>query len=266
MITSAFANKKVKVYVYDLEDRYSEDVQDTLDTLAISSDEIETMLGEYGLNKTYEEYESMSDQDKSNYDALAWLATMAMLPDDIPVPGTYTLPVGFGITVTYSVSVKGTISDGEVSASVEMQKKELKSITYSKDNADLTVKDDGEVSVNVKSEIEGLDTKVGGSFKVGTGGLSGAVELGIGESITSVETKVNADGSASISYSVETKVNESASVSSELEIKKEETNNNLPGWKPVGIPIIENLPQPVKDLIENPVVFPFPMPAPIPAF
>lgn len=61
---------------------------------------------------------------------------MAMLPDDIPVPGTYTLPVGDGITITYSVSAKGTITDGEISTTIEMQKNELKSLTYSKDNAD----------------------------------------------------------------------------------------------------------------------------------
>ena len=232
-----------------------------MDTLDISVDEIEEKLREYDLTKNYDEYESMSEQEKANYDALAWLATMAMLPDDIPVPGTYTLPVGDGITITYSVSAKGTITDGEISTTIEMQKNELKSLTYSKDNADLIITEEG-VAVNAKSEIEGLDSKVGGSFKAGTDGLSGAVELGIGESITSVEAKVNPDGSASISYSVETKVSESTSVSSGLEIKKENNNNDLPGWKPVGIPIFENLPEP----FELPIGLPGQLPLPIPAF
>ena len=115
----------------------------------ISVDEIEEKLREYDLTKNYDEYQSMSEQEKANYDALAWLATMAMLPDDIPVPGTYTLPVGDGIPITYSVSAKGTITDGEISTTIEMQKNELNSLTYSKDNADLIINDE-EVSVNVK--------------------------------------------------------------------------------------------------------------------
>ena len=261
----AMENEKVKVYIHDLEDKYSDEVKDTMDTLDISVDEIEEKLREYDLTKNYDEYQSMSEQEKANYDALAWLATMAMLPDDIPVPGTYTLPVGDGITITYSVSAKGTITDGEISTTIEMQKNELKSLTYSKDNADLIINDE-EVSVNVKSEIEGLDAKVGSSFEVGSSGSTLGTYIDVGETITEVKIKKNSDNSSSFIYAVETKVNESASVSSELEIKKENSNDDLPGWEPVGVPIIENLPDSIKDLFENPVVLPFPMPAPIPAF
>ncbi len=257
--------KEVKVYIHDLEDQYSDEVKDTMDTLDITVDEIEEILREYDLTKNFDEYESMSEQEKANYDALAWLATMAMLPDTIPVPGTYTLPVGDGITITYSVSAKGTITDGEISTTIEMQKKELKSLTYSKDNADLIINGE-EVSVNVKSEIEGLDAKVGSSFELGMSGFGGSVSLEEGESITSIETNMNVDGTIAVTYAVETKVSENSSISSELEIKKEKTNDDLPGWEPVGIQILENLPEPVRDFFENPVVLPGPMPIPIPVF
>ena len=253
--------KEVKVYIHDMEDKYSDEVKDTMDTLDISVDEIEEKLREYDLTKNYDEYQSMSEQEKANYDALAWLATMAMLPDDIPVPGTYTLPVGDGITITYSVSAKGTITDGEISITIEMQKNELKSLTYSKDNADLIINDE-EVSVNVKSEIEGLDAKVGSSVELGLSGFVGAVSLDTGDTIKEVKYAQKIDGSASITYAVETKVSESASVSSELEIKKENTNDDLPGWEPVGIPIFENLPEP----FELPIGLPGQLPLPIPAF
>ena len=76
----AMENEKVKVYIHDLEDKYSDEVKDTMDTLDISVDEIEEKLREYDLTKNYDEYQSMSEQEKANYDALAWLATMAMLP------------------------------------------------------------------------------------------------------------------------------------------------------------------------------------------
>ena len=257
--------KEIKVYIHDLEDKYSDEVKDTMDTLDISVDEIEEKLREYDLTKNYDEYESMSEQEKANYDALAWLATIAMLPDDIPVPGTYTLPVGDGITITYSVSAKGTITDGEISTTIEMQKNELKSLTYSKDNADLIITEDG-VAVNAKSEIAGLNSKVENAFELGTTGFGGSISLEEGESITSIETSMNVDGTTTVTYAIETKVSENSSISSELEIKKEKTNNDLPGWKPVGIPILDSLPDPVKEIFENPVVLPFPMPAPIPAF
>ena len=253
--------KEVKVYIHDMEDKYSDEVKDTMDTLDISVDEIEEKLREYDLTKNYDEYESMSEQEKANYDALAWLATMAMLPDDIPVPGTYTLPVGDGITITYSVSAKGTITDGEISTTIEMQKNELKSLTYSKDNADLIINDE-EVSVNVKSEIEGLDAKVGSGVELSSSGEALSAYVEVGESITEVKMKKNSDNSLSFIYVVETKVNESASVSSELELKKEKTNDDLPGWKPVGIPIFENLPEP----FELPIGLPGQLPLPIPAF
>ena len=258
----AFEEKKVKVYIYDLADRYSEDIQKTMDDLNLSDEELETILGEYGLNKSYDEYESMSDEEKANYDALAWLATMAMLPDEIPVPGTYTLPVGLDMTITYTVSVKGTLSDGDVSTTVEMQKKELKSLTLSKDNADLVVTDDG-ISVNVKSEIEGLDTSIASTFAAGADGLSSSLALEDGESIREVKVVNNTDGSISVVYAVETKVTESASVSSELEIKKEKMNDNLPGWKTVGIPILDNIPEPIKDIFKYPVWGPSPVPIPV---
>ena len=253
--------KEIKVYIHDLEDKYSDEVKDTMDTLDISVDEIEEKLREYDLTKNYDEYESMSEQEKANYDALAWLATMAMLPDDIPVPGTYTLPVGDGITITYSVSAKGTITDGEISTTIEMQKNELKSLTYSKDNADLIINDE-EVSVNVKSEIEGLDAKVGSSFEVGSSSSTLGTYIDVGETITEVKIKKNSDNSSSFIYAIETKVSESASVSSELELKKEKTNDDLPGWKPIGIPIFENLPEP----FELPIGLPGQLPLPIPAF
>ena len=253
--------KEIKFYIHDLEDKYSDEVKDTMDTLDISVDEIEEKLREYDLTKNYDEYESMSEQEKANYDALAWLATMAMLPDDIPVPGTYTLPVGDGITITYSVSAKGTITDGEISTTIEMQKNELKSLTYSKDNADLIINDE-EVSVNVKSEIEGLDSKVIGGVETGINGITGSIALEEGESIREVKISQNTDGSVAVIYTVETKVNESASVSSELEIKKEKTNDDLPGWEPIGIPIFENLLEP----FELPIGLPGQLPLPIPAF
>ena len=253
--------KEIKVYIHDLEDKYSDEVKDTMDTLDISVDEIEEKLREYDLTKNYDEYESMSEQEKANYDALAWLATMAMLPDDIPVPGTYTLPVGDGITITYSVSAKGTITDGEISTTIEMQKNELKSLTYSKDNADLIINDE-EVSVNVKSEIEGLDAKVGSSFEVGSSSSTLGTYIDVGETITEVKIKKNSDNSSSFIYAIETKVSESASVSSELELKKEKTNDDLPGWKPIGIPIFENWPEP----FELPIGLPGQLPLPIPAF
>ena len=72
--------KEIKVYIHDLKDQYSDEVKDTMDTLDISVDEIEEKLREYDLTKNYDEYQSMSEQEKANYDALAWLATMAMLP------------------------------------------------------------------------------------------------------------------------------------------------------------------------------------------
>ena len=253
--------KEVKVYIHDMEDKYSDEVKDTMDTLDISVDEIEEKLREYDLTKNYDEYESMSEQEKANYDALAWLATMAMLPDDIPVPGTYTLPVGDGITITYSVSAKGTITDGEISTTIEMQKNELKSLTYSKDNADLIITEDG-VAVNAKSEIAGLNSKVENAFELGTTGFGGSISLEEGEAITSIETSMNVDGTTTVTYAVETKVSESASVSSELEIKKENTNDDLPGWEPIGIPIFENLPEP----FELPIGIPGQLPLPIPAF
>lgn len=258
----ASENKEVKVYVYDLADRYSEDVQKTMDDLDLSSKELEIILAEYGLNKSFDEYDSMSDQQKENYDALAWLAVMEMIPDDIPVPGTYTLPVGLDMTITYTVSVKGTLSDGEVSTTIEMQKNELQSITFSKDNADLVISDD-EISVNVNSEIEGLDANMVNGFEASLDELAISTSLEIGESIKSVEAKVNADGSASVTYAVETKVGQSTSVSSEVEIKKENKNNNLPGWEPVGIPILDVIPEPIRELLENPVFAPMPVPVPV---
>lgn len=259
----AFEDKEVKVYVYDLADSYSEDVQKTMDDIDLSGEELESILGEYGLNKSFDEYESMSEEEQANYDTLAWLATMAMLPDEIPVPGTYTLPVGLDMTITYTVSVKGTLSDGDVSTTVEMQKKELKSLTLSKDNADLIITDD-EISVNVKSEIEGLDTKIGGGYEIGTSGVALSSYLDEGESIREIKLKQNTDNSTSIIYTIETKVNQNSSVCSELEIKKENNDDNLPGWEPVGISILDNLPEPIRDLFENPVWIP--VPVPVPAF
>ena len=63
--------KEVKVYIHDMEDKYSDEVKDTMDTLDISVEEIEEKLREYDLTKNYDEYESMSEQEKANYDALA---------------------------------------------------------------------------------------------------------------------------------------------------------------------------------------------------
>ena len=75
--------------------------------------------------------------------------------------------------------------------------------------------------------------------------------------------KYNTDNSTSIIYSVETKVSQNSSIYSELEIKKENNNDNLPGWKPVGIPMQDIIPEPIRDLLENPVFGPMPVPVPV---
>lgn len=85
-----------------------------------------------------------------------------------------------------------------------------------------------------------------------------------GESIREIKLKQNTDNSTSIIYTIETKVNQNSSVCSELEIKKENNDDNLPGWEPVGISILDNLPEPIRDLFENPVWIP--VPVPVPAF
>jgi len=71
------------------------------------------------------------------------------------------------------------------------------------------------------------------------------------------------DGSTSVIYAVETQISQTTSVYFEVEIRKQNDNDkNLPQWETVGISLLDDIPEPIKDLIENPAILPIPTPIP----
>jgi len=99
------------------------------------------------------------------------------------------------------------------------------------------VGDDVQVGGGVDLSIK----KAGVSFNM----IEGNVEKGL-------KYEVSIEGVLSAIYYVETKIEENASIYSEVEISKD-SSDNLTGWEAISFSIIDELPEPIRKIVENPI-------------
>lgn len=240
----------VKVYVHGLEDVLPAEKMKNIDKLGYTYEEIVTMMSQYGLNLNYKEYEDLPEEEKTAYDELARKFFFTVIPEEADLLYEYSVPIGYDMTMTYSASTKGTVPGEVVNTTLEYQKTQLQSISFNQGNTDVSL---GEGSVGVGQKVD-----VGDDMQVG-GGLDASVEgMGVAACVVSenVEKGVKYtrkyDGSAIATYYIETKIEENASVYSEVKIEKEGKDDNK-GWEPIRVSILDELPEPIRKVIENPV-------------
>lgn len=221
-----------------------------IDKLGYTYEEIVTMMSRYELNLSYKEYEALPEAEKTAYDELARKFFFTVIPEDADLLYEYSVPIGYDMTMTYSTSTKGTVPGDVVNTTLEYQKTQLQSISLSQGNTDLSL---GEGSVGVGQKVDvGDDVQVGGGFDAGTEGIDIVTSV-ISDSVEAGVKYTNKyDGTIAVTYYIETKVEGNASVYSEVEIAKEGNDDNR-GWEPVGVSVLDELPEPIRKIIENPV-------------
>lgn len=254
----------IRVYVQGIEDVLPAEKMKNMDKLGYTYEEIVAMMSQYELNISYKEYEALSEEENGNYDELAKRFLFAVIPEDADLLYEYSVPIGYDMTMTYSASTKGTVPGDVVNTTLEYQKTQLQSISFNQGNTDLSL---GEGSVGVGQKVDvGDDVQVGGGFEFGNDGAGISYEIIDGDNLKGLKYEKKINGTSVAIYYIETKIEENASVYSEVEIAKE-GNDDSKGWEPVGVTVLDELPEPIRKIIENPV-FSIPnMPTvPLPAF
>lgn len=216
-------NKTIgKVYAHNLDDNFSQEVLDSLELLGLSTEEIASMLDEYNLNMSYEEYSVLTESEKREYEGKAMsyaarIVTAQALSSQTFANDGVEIPIGFDMTIKYSTSVKAMTDSDEVQKTLEFQKGKLASFTATVNNTNVSLYEDT-VRLDQRADILNGDAQLGVVSELGEGQWT--IGYNYTEENTTYEIKLGVEsGNISIVYAIETVVNNEGSVYSEMGIK-----------------------------------------------
>jgi hypothetical protein len=229
-IKNTIKNKTIgKVYAQNLEDNFSPKVLDSLELLGLSTEELASMLDEYNLNLSYDEYSVLTESEKREYEGKAMsyaarIVTAQALSSQTFANDGVEIPIGFDMTIKYSTSVKAMTDSDEVQKTLEFQKGKLASITATVNNTNVSLYEDT-VRLDQRTDILNGDAQVGKVFEVGYNQVT--IGYNYTEGNTTFEMKIlqGYDGTISIVYSGESVFDNKGSVYSEMCIKKYNSGN-----------------------------------------
>lgn len=250
-------SKSVKVYVQDLSDALPAKTMESMEKMGYTYEEIIALLEQHQLTLSYNDYKDMSDADRQRYDDEAKKLFFTLLPTEEMqseeiLQCEYSMPIGYDMTMTYSVTTKGEVPGDMAGSTIEFQKGELQSISFSQEDTDVSVGKDS-LGVGQKMDVGG-DVQVGVAMDFEMEGLGMSASI-INDNVEKgLKYKQEIDGTFSAIYYIETKVTEDASVYSEVEISKEDNDRNNKSWEADYTPIIERFPELVQKVVEMSVL------------
>jgi hypothetical protein len=228
-IKNTIKNKTIgKVYAQNLEDNFSPKVLDSLELLGLSTEEIASMLDEYNLNMSYDEYSVLTESEKREYEGKAMsyaarIVTAQALSSQTFANDGVEIPIGFDMTIKYSTSVKAMTDSDEVQKTLEFQKGKLASITATVNNTNVSLYEDT-VRLDQRTDILNGDAQVGAVVEAGKEQV--AIGYNYTEGNTTYEIKFGVgQGNYSVVYAMETVFDNEGSVYSEMAIKKYNSGN-----------------------------------------